>query len=237
MGIWPMTADNDHHRALEDILSRMAALVEAQLAGAIDAFNRRDFASADKLIATDKRIDALHAEVEEKVMMALSVGPFDQASLRAIMVTMKVSGELERVGDLAKNVAKRTRIVSREEFSRPSLGVTRMGRGAQRQLSDILNAYATRNLDLAKAVWGGDDELDELYNSVFREIIVEMMEDSTRINACTHMVFIAKNFERVGDHATNIAEALHYFMTGEQLEDDRPKGDKTASIRIDQTAQ
>ena len=102
-------------------------------------------------------------------------------------------------------------------------------------MSDILNAYATRNLDVAKAVWGGDDELDDLYNSVFREIIVQMMEDASRINACTHMVFIAKNFERVGDHATNIAEALHYYMTGEQLEDDRPKGDETASIRIDRS--
>jgi len=232
MGLQPLSAETEYTRMLDNILSRMAALVEAQLAGAIDAFERRDLNASKRLIEADKRIDDLHAEIEDKVMAALGEGPFEESHLRAIMMVMKVSGELERVGDLAKNVAKRTLVVSQEQFRRPSGGVTRMGRSALRQFSDILNAYAIRNLDAAKAVWGADDEIDELYNSVFREIIVVMMENPSRINACTHMVFIAKNFERVGDHATNIAEALHYFMTGEQLQDDRPKGDETATTIV-----
>ena len=232
MGYQPLNAETETTRTLDILLSRMAALVEAQLAGAIDAFERRDLNASERLIEADKRIDDLHAEVEQKVMAALGQGPFEESHLRAIMMVMKVSGELERVGDLAKNVAKRTLVVSQEQFTRPSVGVTRMGRSALRQFSDILNAYALRNLDAAKVVWGADDEIDELYNSVFREIIVVMMEKPARINACTQMVFIAKNFERVGDHATNIAEALHYFMTGEQLEEDRPKGDETATTIV-----
>lgn len=218
--------ENETYRMLDIELSQMAALVETQLAGAVDAFERRDIAAAERLIVGDRRVDEMYASVEKNVMAALGEGPFDPERLREIMMIMKVSGELERVGDLAKNVAKRTLVVSREKFVRPTVGVNRMGRGALRQFSDILNAYATKNLVAAKAVWGGDDELDELYNSVFREIIIVMKEDPKRINACTHMVFIAKNYERVGDHATNIAEALHYFITGEPFADERPKSDE-----------
>jgi len=152
--------------------------------------------------------------------------------LREVMTIMKVTGELERVGDLAKNIAKRTLVVSREAPARPTLGVARMGRASLRQFSDILNAYSTRNLDAAKAVWGGDDELDELYNSVFQEIMLAMMADSETVNACTHLVFIAKNFERVGDHATNIAEAIHFLVTGSPLVESRPKGDETSTITV-----
>ena len=228
----PMRSSDDGDHTLEITLSQMAALVETHLAGAIEAFERRDIASAESLITADKRVDDMHAAIEQHVMDALSEGPFDALRLREIMMIMKVSGELERVGDLAKNVAKRTLVVSREKFVRPSLGVNRMGRSALRQFSYMLNAYASRNLEAAKAVWGGDDELDELYNSVFKEIIVNMMEDREHVNACTQIVFIAKNFERVGDHATNIAEALHYFITGEPLAEERPKGDETSVTKV-----
>ncbi|MEL7491527.1 MAG: phosphate signaling complex protein PhoU [Pseudomonadota bacterium] len=227
-----MRSNKDGDLTLDIALSQMAALVESNLAGAIEAFERRDIANAEALIAADKRVDDLHSTIELQVMAALAEGPFDALRLREIMMIMKVSGELERVGDLAKNVAKRTLVVSREKFVKPSMGVNRMGRSALRQFSHILNAYSSRNLAAAKAVWGGDDELDELYNSVFKEIIVNMMEDGKRVNACTQMVFIAKNFERVGDHATNIAEALHYFITGEPLAEERPKGDDTSVTKV-----
>ncbi len=227
-----MQPDSQDARPLDIELSQMAALVEKQLAAAIEAFERRDVASAETIVDADKRIDDAHAVIEQKVMNALaSVGDHPR-ELREIIMTMKVSGELERVGDLAKNVAKRTLVVSREAYARPSMGVTRMGRAALRQFSDMLNAFHGKNLEAAVVVWGGDDEIDELYNSVFQEIILDMMEDAARINACTHLVFIAKNFERVGDHATNIAEALHFCLTGTPLALDRPKGDETSTTAV-----
>lgn len=219
-------------RELEAELSRMAALVESQLQGAIVAFERRDMASAERLIAGDLRIDEFDRDIETKVMALLEEGPLPKDALREVMTVMKMTGELERVGDLAKNVAKRTLVVSREALARPTSGVARMGRASLRQFSDILDAYSAQNLDAAKAVWGGDDELDELYNSVFQEILLAMMADSANVNACTHLVFIAKNFERVGDHATNIAEAIHFLMTGSPLVEVRPKGDETSTITV-----
>ncbi len=210
----------------------MAAQVESQLAAAITAFERRDVEGAQKVISGDERIDAMDHAIEGKVMDLLLKGPLPEEALREVMTISKLAGELERVGDLAKNVAKRTLVVSLEAPARPTSGVARMGRASLRQLSDILTAYASRNLTAAKAVWGGDDELDELYNSVFEEILVAMMRDPAKVNACTHLVFTAKNFERVGDHATNIAEALHFLLTGSRIMERRPKGDNTSTIVV-----
>ncbi len=162
-------------RRLEAELSRMAALVESQLQSAITAFERRDVLSAEKLIAGDARIDEYDRDIENKVMTALAGQNLSIDAVREATTIMKLSGELERVGDLAKNVAKRTLVISLEAPTRPTLGVVRMGRASLRQFSDILNAYSTRNLDAALAVWRADDELDELYNSVFQEILAAMM--------------------------------------------------------------
>lgn len=219
-------------QGLEIDLSQMAGLVEAQLAEAVGAFERRDIDSAERVIRSDERIDATHQSIDSKVMSLLLGGPYDAATLREIMTYMKVAGELERVGDMSKNVAKRTLAVARERPPKPYAGVARMGRASLRQTSDILNAFAARNLSAAKAVWGGDDDLDELYNSVYREILESMMDDPSAVNAGTHLVFIAKNFERVGDHATNIAEALHFLLTGSALMVERPKGDETSLTTI-----
>jgi phosphate transport system protein len=218
---------NESLKGLSVDVAQMAALVEHQLAEAIGAFERRDILVAEKLIAADARIDEFHQAIETKVMALLGSGPMPPAQLRETMAYMKVSGDLERVGDLAKNVAKRTLVVSRERPPRPYAGVARMGRASLRQIGDILNALNTRNLRAAQAVWGGDDELDELYNSLFREILLQMMEDPRDVNVCVHLVFMAKDFERVGDHATNIAEAIHFLLTGSVLADERPKGDET----------
>lgn len=217
---------------LETALSRMAGQVESQLAGVVSAFERRDLETAERIITADMRIDALDHEIEGKVMELLQAGPLPEDTLREVMTISKLAGELERVGDLAKNVAKRTLVVSLEAPAKPTSGVARMGRASLRQFSDILNAYAGRNLTAAMAVWGGDDDLDELYNSVFEEILVAMMQDPATVNACTHLVFTAKNFERVGDHATNIAEALHFLLTGTRIIDPRPKGDKTSTTVV-----
>jgi len=217
---------------LEAELSRMAALVESQLQGAITAFERRDVTTAEGLIGNDVRIDVYDRDIETMVMEALASQTHSIEAVREATTIMKLSGDLERVGDLAKNIAKRTLVISREAPTRPVQGVVRMGRASLRQFSDILNAYAARNLDAAFAVWGADDELDELYNSVFQEILTAMMEDPLCVNACTHLVFTAKNFERVGDHATNIAEAIHFLVTGSPIMEERPKGDETATTVV-----
>ena len=222
----------DISRDLNVQLSHMAALVEVQLNDAIQAFERRDLINAKRVIEQDERIDAAQGEIEEKVMELLTAHEPAPDQVRESLMMMKVAAELERIGDMAKNVAKRTMVVSQEKFTRPSSGVASMGRAAQRQFSNILTAFTEKNIDAAIAVWGGDDDLDELYNSVFREILLVMMEEPSRINAGTHLVFIAKNFERVGDHATNIAEALHYYLTGEALAIERPKGDETSVTAI-----
>ncbi len=232
MGLAGHPRNSDSLRGLEIDLAQMAGLVESQLADSINAFERRDIAAAERVILGDARIDEFHQMVESKVMTLLLAGPFSPGVLREIMTHMKVAGELERVGDLAKNVAKRTLVVSRERAPAPYVGVARMGRASLQRIADILTAYASRNLAAARAVWGGDDELDELYNSLFREILLAMMADPSQVNACTHLVFIAKNFERVGDHATNIAEALHFLVTGAAPGGARPKGDETSTTAV-----
>lgn len=219
-------------RELEADLSRMAGLVEGQLQGAIAAFERRDIESASALIGNDQRIDAYDRDIEIRVINLLATQRLSEEEVRHATTVMKISSDLERVGDLAKNVAKRTLAVSQEAPTRATLGAVRMGRASLRQLSDILDAYTARNLDAAKAVWGGDDELDALYNSVFEEMLRAMMDEPKRVNACTHLVFIAKNFERVGDHATNIAEAIYFMVTGSMMTELRPKRDDTALMRV-----
>lgn len=216
-------------RSLENELARMAASVESQLQGAVTAFERRDVVGAERLIEGDARIDDYFSDIEAKVFNLLAAGKLTDGDLRKVLSIMKVNGELERVGDLAKNIAKRTLVVCREQNASPNVGVARMGRASVLQFADILNAYASQNLDAAKAVWRGDDELDELYNSVFREIINKLVSDSNLANVCIHLVFIAKNLERVGDHATNIAEAIHFELTGRPMPDPRPKSDNTAA--------
>lgn len=172
-------------QGLEIDLAQMAGLVESQLAEAVGAFERRDVDAAERVIRSDERIDATHQSIDAKVMSLLLGGPYDAGTLREIMTYMKVAGELERVGDMSKNVAKRTLVVAREKAAKPYAGVARMGRASLRQISDILDAFAARNLTAAKAVWGGDDDLDELYNSVYREILESMMDDPSAVGAGT----------------------------------------------------
>ena len=220
-------------RALEVDFAQIAALVELQLSEAIAAFERRDIASAERIVRTDAKVDALNRLIDEKVLAVLRSGPLADRQLRQAVSYLKLAGELERVGDLAKNVAKRTLVVSREQPAQSSIsGVVRMGRASLRQLSDILSAFQSANLTAAAAIWGGDSDLDELYNSLYRDLMRSMMEDPKRVAAGAHLLFIAKNFERIGDHATNIAEAIHFVETGAPFPETRPKGDDTAAMTV-----
>ena len=220
-------------RAIEIEFAQLAALVETQLNDAISALERRDIAAAEKVVKGDAKIDALNRAIDEKVLEVLKAGPMPDRELRQAVSYMKLAGELERVGDLAKNVAKRTLIVSREAPSQSLIaGVVRMGRASLRQLSDILSALQAANLSAATAVWRSDTDLDELYNSLYRELMQSMMADAARVPAGAHLLFIVKNFERIGDHATNIAEAVHFVETGSPFSESRPKGQEPQTVKL-----
>jgi len=204
---------NDYQQ-LDVLLAQMAALVETNLGDAITAFARNDINMARSLIEADRRVDSLHNNLEMGVYQLLEKSLLPSHEVRGALAMVKIASDIERVGDLAKNIGRRIPIIARDKITSHHAGVVRMGVISLRQLSDILTAYTSRDLVAAQAVWAGDDEVDELYKSVFREILVAMQEDPSRVNSATHMVFVAKNFERVGDHATNIAESLHFMMTG-----------------------
>lgn len=218
---------------LEIDFAQISALVETQLSEAITALERRDIAAAERVIAADKKVDALNRLIDTRVFELLRTGPLPDRQIRQALSYMKLAGELERVGDLAKNIARRTLVVSREAPAQTLIvGVVRMGRASLRQLSDILSAFQASNLSAATAVWAGDSDLDELYNSLYGELMQSMSADASRVVIGAHLLFIAKNFERIGDHATNIAEAIHFVETGSPFNDQRPKGDQTAAVGL-----
>ncbi len=228
-----MKAYDDDLTQLKTMLAQMGGLAEDQLAKAIDAIARRDTNLADLVIAGDDKIDALERQVEEKAILTIAKRQPMARDLREIMVAIRVSSDLERIGDLAKNTAKRTHAISEALPRKLITGLTRMGRIAQEQLKNILDAYAQTNAEKAIAVWRADEELDALYNSIFRELLTYMMEDPRMIGLCTHLLFGAKNMERIGDHATNIAENIYFLVNGKPILEERPKKDSTSMTAIE----
>ena len=218
---------------LKTMLAQMGGLVEQQLDDAIDALSRRDTTLADRVIQNDERVDVLEHQIEEKAILTIARRQPVARDLREIMVAIRVASDLERIGDLAKNTAKRTHAMSDQLPRKLMAGVTRMGRLAQVELKNILDAYSRTDAEMAMEVWRSDEELDALYNSIFRELLTYMMEDPRNISLCTHLLFGAKNMERIGDHATNIAENIYYLVHGKPLTDERPKKDVTSAMRID----
>ena len=219
--------------ALKMLLAQMGGLAEQQLDDAIDALSRRDTTLADRVIQNDERIDMLERQIEEKAILTIAKRQPMARDLREIMVAIRVASDLERIGDLAKNTAKRAHAISEALPRKLMTGVTRMGRLAQSELKDILDAYARSDAEKALEVWRSDEELDSLYNSIFRELLTYMMEDPRNISLCTHLLFGAKNMERIGDHATNIAENIYYLVQGKPLSEERPKKDVTSAMRVD----
>lgn len=217
---------------LASTVAQMGGLAEAQLADAADAIAKRDSALAEKTIAGDPRIDALQQTVENQALKLLALRQPMAVDLRETLAAIKIAGELERIGDLAKNIAKRALVLNREPPIRLTQSLARMGRAALGQLKAVLDAFSARNAESAEAVWRNDDEIDELYNSLFRELLTYMIEDPRTIGLCTHLLFVAKNLERTGDHATNIAETVYHMVTGGHLAIDRPKADNTATATV-----
>jgi phosphate transport system protein len=213
-------------------VARMGGLAEAQLADAIEAIGRRDTALAESAVGGDKQIDALQQEVEERAVKLLALRQPMAVDLRETLAAIKIASELERIGDLAKNIAKRAIVLNREQPIRLTQSLARMGRSALSQLKLVLDAYSDRDPEGAQTVWRQDGEIDEIYNSLFRELLTYMMEDPRTIGMCTHLLFVAKNIERTGDHATNIAEVVYHMATGGHLAIDRPKADVTSETNV-----
>jgi phosphate transport system protein len=218
---------------LDKKIAQMGGLAERLLAQAFDALERRDPQLAEAAVASDRAIDLLERELQEQTIHMIARRQPMANDLRHIMTVLKIAGDLERIGDLAKNIGKRALAVSGENHPKPLMtGFKHMTELAMRQLKDVLDAYAERDADKALGVWRRDERIDAMYNSLFREMLTYMMEDPRNIGLCTHLLFGAKNIERVGDHTTNIAESVYYLVHGSALTDDRPKGDDTSSTLI-----
>ena len=210
---------------LERRIAEMGGIAEKMVVDAMDALSQADVTLAHHVVATDPRLDALQREIEEQAILTIARRQPMAVDLREIIGAIRVAGDLERVGDLAKNIAKRSLKIGLEaRVPRAIVGLKHMNEVATELMKDVLDAYAQRDVERARAVWERDAELDALEDSVFRDLLTHMMEDPRNISFCAHLLFCSKNIERIGDHATNIAETVFYLVTGESLPADRPKG-------------
>ena len=217
---------------LASTVAQMGGLAEAQLADAVDAIAKRDIMLAERAISGDPEIDQLQQAIEDQALKLLALRQPMAVDLRETLAAIKIASELERIGDHAKNIAKRALVLNREPPIRLTQSLARMGRAALSQLKLVLDAYSDRDPQGAETVWRNDGEIDEIYNSLFRELLTYMMEDPRTIGLCTHLLFVAKNIERAGDHATNIAETVYHMVTGGHLAIDRPKADVTSTTTV-----
>ena len=218
---------------LDHKIAEMGGLTEHNLGRAFDALNNHDPQLAEHVILSDSEIDRLQVEIESQVIQMIALRAPLAEDLRHIMAALKITGDLERIGDLAKNIAKRSRTIAAEQYPKPLMsGLRNMVDRALSQLKDVLDAYADRNAELAYSVWMRDEQIDAMYNSIFRELLTYMMEDPRNIGLCTHLLFGAKNIERIGDHTTNIAETVHFLVHGTEIGAERPKNDDTTKAMI-----
>ena len=215
------------------IIAEMGGLAERQISDALESLNRQDPDLAAIVIATDARVDALQREAEDKAIVTIARRQPLGVDLRDIVGALRVSNDLERIGDLAKNIAKRVEVVAGDDTHAAVMrGIEHMATMALSQIKDVLDAYARRDAEKALQVWRSDGEIDAVNNSLFRELLTYMMEDQHKISVCIHLMFCAKNIERIGDHATNIAETIYYMVEGHILTDERPKSDTTSSTGL-----
>ena len=232
-----VTAYDNDLETLRRSIAEMGGVAEKMMTEATVALVRRDTVLAQTVIDSDKRLDALQREIEEKSVLLIARRQPLAIDLRETISGIRVSGDLERIGDLAKNIAKRALAISDQvQAQKIVIGVQHMSDLVQEQLKDVLDAYASRDVEAANDVWKRDGAIDALYNSLFRELLTYMMEDPRNISFCTHLLFCAKNVERIGDHTTNIAETIHYLVTGETPAGERPKNDASNYATIEPAA-
>jgi phosphate transport system protein len=217
-------------KELQKKIVEMGGIAEKMLSDALEAIETRDVSLAQQIILMDTRLDGLQRDIDEQSILTIARRQPMAVDLRDIFVVSQIAGDIERIGDLVKNIGKRI-IAMEGQFPPKSLlsGLRNMSLMALGQFKAVLDAYTQRDLDAAVAVWNNDGAIDKLYNSLFRELLTYMMEDPRNITFCTHLLFSAKNIERIGDHATNIAERIYYVVSGDTLTTLRPKGDDSPS--------
>ncbi|MFZ1340484.1 MAG: phosphate signaling complex protein PhoU [Paracoccaceae bacterium] len=217
--------------SMQAMLTRMGGLVEAAILDASRALEMRDEELAGIVRKGDAAIDDLEEQINLEAARLIALRAPAAADLRTVLTAMKIAAALERCGDYAKNLAKRAAVLARMPAIDGSSGaVRRMAKAVQLQLQTVLDAYIRRDADLADQVRKGDHDVDQMYNAMFRELLTHMMEDPRNITACMHLHFIAKNIERMGDHATGIAEQVIYLVRGALPDDERPKADTTSAV-------
>lgn len=209
-------------------ISEMGGLTEEMLSKSLQSVQNRDASLAQEVVERDEAVDHMENEIEEAVIRVIALRQPVAKDLRVLIAALKIAATLERIGDLSKNIAKRAVPLSAARPIRLTSSIGRMGRETLSQLSVVLNAHASRDVDAAVQVWNQDYEIDEMYNALFREVVTYMVEDSRLIGVGAQLMFIAKNLERIGDHSTQISEMVYYIVKGESLGDDRPKGEPTA---------
>ncbi len=220
--------------AIQAMIMKMGGLVEAAILNAAQALETRDEELAEKVRKNDDQIDQIEEQVNVEAARVLALRAPIASDLRTVLSVMKISGNLERVGDYAKNMGKRTSVlVQMSPIGGSSGAIRRMAKVVELMLKDVLDAYIQRDVELATDVRQRDQEVDQMYNALFREFLTHMMEDPRNITACMHLHFIAKNIERMGDHVTSIAEQVIYLITGHLPADLRPKGDAVTFVHPD----
>mgnify|MGYP000383285992 CR=1 FL=1 len=225
MGPHIVSAFDDDLIAVQARISEMGGLAEDMLSSALEAVKNRDPQLANEVVARDKRLDSLEIEVEELATRVIALRQPMAGDLRLMISALKMASTLERIGDLAKNIARRAVYLASVRPVKVSNSIVRMGTSTLGQLTEVLDAYTSRDTDLAVSIWNRDIEIDEMYNAIFREVVTYMMEDPRTIGLGSQLLFIAKNLERIGDHTTHLAEMVYYIVEGEPLGDDRAKGE------------
>jgi phosphate transport system protein len=221
-------------QGLRQRIAEMGGIAEKMLVDSVAALARHDKPLAQTVIASDPRLDVLHREVEENAILTIARRQPLAVDLRETISAIRIAGDVERIGDLAKNIAKRALAIG-DDFQPHKIvvGLRHMNDLVMAQLKDVLDAYAQKDTAKALDVWKRDGAIDALYTSLFRELLTYMMEDPRNISFCTHLLFCAKNIERIGDHTTNIAETVHYLVTAETLAIDRPKNDRSIDASLE----
>lgn len=229
------TAFDRDLEAIQAVMMKMGGLVEAAILDAAQALDARDEDLAKAVRLGDKAIDALEDQINLEAARLIALRAPTAGDLRTVLTVMKIAASLERCGDYAKNLAKRSSVLAQMSPMGGSSGaIRRLARAVQLLLKDALDSYIRRDVELAADVRRRDRDIDQMYNALFRELLTHMMEDPRNITACMHLHFIAKNIERVGDHATGIAEQVIYLVEGRLPEDERLKGDTTSLAPSDQ---
>ncbi len=217
--------------AITTLIMKMGGLVEEAILQAANSLTNRDVELADRVREADKNIDALEVQINEEAARTIALRAPVSKDLRSILTVLRLAASLERIGDYAKNIAKRTSVlVEMSPVNGSDSALRRMAREVEQMLKDTLDAYMRGDAELAEDVRQRDQEVDQMYNALFREFLTFMMEDPRNITACMHLHFMAKNIERMGDLTTNMAEQVIYLVTGEMPDEARPKSDKTAFV-------